>query len=290
MATRDFYEILGVSKSATSAEIKRAYRKKALEHHPDRNKSTEAEAKFKEINEAYEVLSNPQKRQTYDQFGPSAFHPGSGFSGGGSPFSQTGRAGPFTYTYTTSGGGNPFAGFDFGGFSDPFDIFESFFGGTTPFGRRGPAKPHYTLKISLEEAFKGTEKNLVHQGKSHKIKIPPGSSEGTRIRYSGFDVSIDVLPHNTFKRDGVDLFLDHKIPFTAAALGSLESIPTLEGKVQIKIRPGTQPGTLIRLRGQGMPHLQSRSRGDQYVRLVIDIPKSLSHEQKQLLEKLHQLS
>jgi len=160
MAQKDFYEILGVSKTASAEEIKRAYRKLALKWHPDKNKSADAEEKFKEINQAYEVLSNPQKRRQYDQFGQSAFS--GGFSGGFGGQTRTYRSGPFTYTYTT--GNIPFENFDF---SDPFEIFEQFFGGGA-FGHRRPAKPHYTLSISFDEAMKGVEKTVVIQGKEHK--------------------------------------------------------------------------------------------------------------------------
>src|SRR5690606_18389310 len=141
MANRDYYEILGVGKNATADELKKAYRKLALEYHPDRNKSKEADAKFKELNAAYEILKDPEKRKVYDQVGPSAFeNGGGGRSGGGA---AGGQYGPFTYSYNTSSGGNPFEGF--GGFSDPFDIFEQFFGGGgSPFGRR---KPAYSFRI-----------------------------------------------------------------------------------------------------------------------------------------------
>ena len=136
---KDFYEILGVSKNASSEEIKKAYRKQALQWHPDRNKSEGANEKFKGINKAYEILSDSKKKEAYDQYGESAFQSGSGFGAQGS----TGRYGPFTYTYTTSGGGDGgsqssgFEGFDFGGFSDPFEIFEQFFGFQSPFSRGG---------------------------------------------------------------------------------------------------------------------------------------------------------
>jgi DnaJ-class molecular chaperone len=140
MANADFYKVLGISKSASPDEIKKAYRKLALQYHPDRNKGKEAEEKFKEVNQAYEVLSDPQKRQTYDQFGSAAFEQGGptgqGPFGAGGPFGGFGgQQGPFTYTYTTGGQGPQ--GFDFGGggFSDPFEIFEQFFGGASPFGR-----------------------------------------------------------------------------------------------------------------------------------------------------------
>src|SRR3989344_2714412 len=161
-AKSDYYDILGVSKGASADEIKKAYRKQALEWHPDKHQGGDKEAaekRFKEINEAYQILSDPQKKSAYDQFGHDAFSPGGGFRGaGGFPgqgqSSQTGRYGPFTYTYTTSGDGSPFAGFDFG---DPFDIFEQFFGGS-PFGSRQRRIPRYSMTLDFMEAVKGGEK------------------------------------------------------------------------------------------------------------------------------------
>lgn len=281
---RDYYEILGVSKTATAAELKSAYRKKALEFHPDRNKAPDAEQKFKEVNEAYEILSDEKKRQMYDQFGHAAFDPrGGGFGG----FGNAGRQGPFTYTYST-GGQNPFG--DFGAdFGDPFEIFETFFGGASPFGRV-VHKPHYSVRIQFMEAINGTERSIVHQGKQHTVKIPPGASDGTRIRYDEFDVSIDVMPHERFKRDGDDIFVDQHITFTLAALGGNIEVPTVEKPVKLKIRPGTQPHTMVRLRGKGAPHLRGGGRGDEYVRLVVTVPEKLSREQKQLLEAFEKIS
>src|SRR3989344_9477542 len=175
MATNDYYQTLGVSKSASADEIKRAYRKLALQYHPDRNKSKEAEVKFKEVTKAYEILSDPQKRQTYGQFGSAAFE--SGYAGQGGPFGgqnpfggqRAGQYGPFSYTYTTGGGGQDF---DFGGFSDPFEIFEQFFGsgGASPFGNR-QRRPAYSLTISFDDAVHGAEKNVQIDGKSQRIKI-----------------------------------------------------------------------------------------------------------------------
>src|SRR3972149_8950426 len=166
MADRDYYQILGINKSASEAEIKKAYRKLALEHHPDRNKGDKAsEEKFKEVTKAYEVLSDPQKKQAYDQFGHAAFEQG---AGQGNPFAggfggQGGQYGPFTYTYTT--GGNT-GGFDFGGFSDPFEIFEQFFGGGgSPFGR-AQRRSVYALQIDFIDAVKGVTKKIAVEGKS----------------------------------------------------------------------------------------------------------------------------
>lgn len=280
-ANQDYYEVLGVNRNATVAEIKSAYRKKALEYHPDRNKTPEAESKFKQVTQAYEILGNEEKRRTYDQYGAAAFDPNANPFANGNPYT----GGPFTYTYRSTGGSPQDFSDMFGGFSDPFDIFESFFGSATPF-RRAPAKPHYSIKIDFMEAVTGVEKTLVHQGKRHKVKIPAGADSGTRIRYSDFDVSIQVKPHPTFKRDGTDVVIDHEIPFTLAILGGDTTIPTLDKpELTIRIRPGTQPGTAIRLAGQGIKSLHTSRRGDFYIRLIIKFPNRLNRRQRQLLEE-----
>ncbi|MCL4339062.1 J domain-containing protein [Patescibacteria group bacterium] len=289
---KDFYEILGVQKGASEAEIKRAYRKLALEWHPDRNKSAEATEKFKEINKAYEVLSDPKKKEMYDQYGESAFAPGSGFSAAGQgPFGgqQTGRYGPFTYTYSTYGGGSPFEGVDFGGFSDPFEIFEQFFGGS-PFGGRQRSKRRsvYQLTIDFMEAVKGTEKEVEIEGKSQKIKIPAGVDNGTHIRFSDYDVIVEVQRDSRFRREGYDLVSDADVSFSQAALGDVISVPTIDGPLNLKVQPGTQPGTLIRLRGKGVPHVRGSGRGDHYVRLKVLVPTKLSGRQKELLQQFNE--
>lgn len=290
VAKRDYYDILSVSKNASNSEIKQAYRKMALKYHPDRNKDKDAEAKFKEVNEAYEVLSDFNKKQAYDQFGHAAFAPAGfgGFEGG--PSTRTYREGPFTYTYTTYGGGSPFddLGFDFGGFSDPFEIFESFFGGASPF-RRTARIPRYSLKLSFMEAVKGCEKTIVHRGKEWKIKIPAGVDDGTRIKFSDFYVSLDVMPDETFKREGFDVLVEKRIPFVLAALGGEVEVPTIDGNVKIKIRPGTQPGTLIRLKGRGIPRPNSAYKGDEYVRIIVQIPEGLSGQQRKILEEFEKV-
>jgi len=276
VSERDYYDILGVDKNATGAEIKKAYRQKALEWHPDRNKSAEAEQRFKEVNEAYEILSNPQKKQTYDQYGHSAFQQGGGFSSG--PFggySQSYQQGPFTYSYSTSSG----QGFDFGGFSDPFEIFEQFFGGASPF-RQAQHLPRYSLSLSFLEAARGIEKEFVISGKRKKIKIPAGVDDGSRIRFSDFYITIDVKPDRLFRRDGADVFIDQAISLKTALLGGTVSVPTIDGDLKLRIRPGTQPSTMVRLRGRGVKRLQQGGRGDQYVRFVVTIPEKLSRDQK----------
>ncbi|MBI2309777.1 DnaJ domain-containing protein [Candidatus Collierbacteria bacterium] len=284
---QDYYELLGVSRSASAEEIKRAYRKKALEFHPDKNKSPDAEKIFKQINEAYEVLADPKKRGTYDQFGHSAFDPASGFSG----FSkgQTYRQGPFGYTYYT--GGSPFSGGeDLGGFSDPFEVFESFFGSTGGFGRRRPAKPHYSLKVDFMDAVKGGEVTVVISGRERKIKIPAGADDGTRVRYQDFDVSFDVKPHPVFRRDGNDVVSELKISMADAVLGRDIEVETVDGQVKIRIRPGTQSNTLIRLKDKGVPFLNRRGRGDHYAKITVEIPERLTNEQRRLLEQFRDLS
>ncbi len=283
-AKSDYYDILGVSKNASAEEIKKAYRKQALEWHPDRhpNEKEAAEKRFKEINEAYQVLSDTQKRSAYDQFGHQAFSPGGGQAGGfgGNPFAG-GRSGPFTYTYTTSGGENPFGNFDFG---DPFDIFAQFFGG----GMRQPRIPRYSLKIDFMEAIEGTEKTVNIEGKRRTIKIPPGVEEGSRINFKDFVISIDVRPHEMFERDGADIYVKFDIPYSLATLGGNVKVPTVDGEVEIKIRGGTQSGTLLRLRGKGAPRLRGRGRGDEYVKINVVVPSRISRNQRSLIEEMRE--
>lgn len=280
MANQDYYSLLGVAKGATQDEIKKAYRKLALQYHPDRNKTKEAEEKFKEITKAYEVLSDPQKRQTYDQFGSAAFEQGG--AGAGGPFGGFGgfnQGGPFSYTYSSNGGG-----FDFGGFSDPFEIFEQFFGGASPFGRQ-ERRPVYSLQLSFMEAVKGTEKEVSIENKKQKIKVPAGVDSGTRMRFDTFDIVFDVTPDKKFQREGADVISNEEISFPQAVLGGELSVETVEGAVTIKIPAGTQPETLVRLRGKGVQRLRGSGKGDHYVRIKVAIPKTLSKKQKELLEE-----
>ncbi len=298
MATkRDYYEILGVGKSASAAEIKSAYRKLALQWHPDRNKAVDANEKFKEINEAYAVLSDSQKKSAYDQFGHAAFQPGGGMggAGGGNPFSGGFRQqGPFQYYYSSGGqqGGSPFSGFE--DMIDPFEIFEQFFGGGfSPRGQRARPHPAYEVTIDFMDAVKGATREVhvpkggAGEGSVRKtIKIPAGVDSGSRIRFDEFDLVVSVRPDKRFTREGDDIILTEEVPFSLAALGGVVDVPTIEESVKIRIQPGTQPGTLIRLRGKGVPHVRGTGRGDQYVRVQLRVPSHLSREQKELLEKL----
>lgn len=293
MATqKDYYEILGVSKNASADELKRAYRKLALEYHPDRNKTKHAEEKFKEINHAYEVLSDPQKKTRYDTYGHAAFDPtaGSGFGGANGPFGgsqgSTYRQGPFTYTYYSNQGGSPFE-FDFGGFSDPFEIFEQFFGGASPFGRQ---KPTYSLTLDFMEAIKGAEKQINISGKSRTIKVPAGVDDGSRVRFDDFDIVVRVKDHSYFRREGYDIITEQEVSMVQAALGDIIPIETIDGEVKLKIPEGTQPNAIIRLRGKGVPYTRGKGRGDHYVRIKVVIPTKLRGGQKELLKEFEEES
>ncbi len=283
---KDYYEVLGVTKSASSDDIKRAYRKLALQYHPDRNKGKEAEGKFKEVTKAYEVLSDPQKKQTYDQFGHAAFEQGGAgqgpFGGAGGPSGgfggQGGQYGPFSYTYTTNGGGA-----DFGGFTDPFEIFEQFFGGAAR-----QRRAVYSVTIDFMEAVKGVEKKVTISGKQQTIKIPPGVDEGSRIRFADYDIVVDVKPDSRFKREGYDIVTEKDISFAQASLGTEIPIETVWGEVKFRVPSGTQPGSLVRLREKGVPHVRGSGRGDHYVRINVAIPKNLTSRQKELLQEFEE--
>ncbi len=297
MATkRDYYEILGVSKNASTEELKRAYRKLALEWHPDRNKSPQAHEKFKEINEAYAVLSDDKKKETYDQFGHAAFQPGMG--GGaqpGGPFGGGfGRQGPFSYTWSSTGGppagGSPFGD---GDFIDPFEIFEQFFGGGFSPRQARARREVYQITIDFSDAVRGVTKEVhLPRGRAgdgsvkKTVKIPAGVDTGSRIRFDDFDIVVEVRPDDKYKREGDDLYLDFEISYTQAALGAIVGIPVIDEQVKLRIQPGTQPGTLIRLHGKGVAHVRGNGRGDAYVRIQIHVPTHLSRRQKELLEEI----
>ncbi len=297
MATKkDYYEVLGVNKSASEAEIKSAYRKLARTHHPDIDKSTGAAEKFKEISEAYQVLSDPGKKKQYDQFGHAAFDRSQGFGGagsgapGGNPFGQG-----YSYSWSSSGGQNPFGA---GGFEDPFDLFEQIFGmgGFGGFQRR---RPTYQLDLKFEEAVRGVSKQIEvettdTQGKRSKkrltIKVPAGVDNGTKMRFGEMDIVFHVNRHPDFIREGSDIFSEITVSIPQLVLGDTFEVNTVTGRVKVKVPPGTQPGSLVRLKGKGIPRLGSVGHGDHYVRVNLSVPKNPSKEEKKLYEELYNLN
>ncbi len=295
MSKKDFYEVLGIKKGASESEIKSAYRKLAREYHPDVNKTPEAATKFKEVSEAYQVLSDPQKKQTYDQFGASAFEGGA--AGGGNPFSGGNPFGGATYTWSTSGGqsqGNPF-----GGFEDPFELFEQIFGGMGGGFGGFRRKPTYQMDLTFNEAIKGVEKQVEvevpsNQGrmerKKLKIKVPAGADNGTRVSYGDLDIVFRVDRHPKFIREGADIFSEIDVSIPQLVLGDVFEVETVDGKVKVKVPPGTQPGSLVRLKGKGVPSLRGGGKGDHFVRVNVNIPKNPSKEEKKLYEDLKNIS
>lgn len=359
MAKRDYYEVLGLSRGASEDEVKKAYRKLALQYHPDKNPgSKEAEDKFKEATEAYEILKDPQKRSTYDQFGHAGFSGAGGF--GGFDFQS----------FDLSDALRAFMR-DFGGFGG---IFDDFFGTTTR-TRRGYQKGQdlqVRLKLSLEEIAAGVEKKIklknlqkceecggggAAKGSSKKtcpkcqgtgqirrvsrsifgqfvnvatcdycsgegaiidapcptcrgegrtkgastisVKIPPGVTTGNYIQMRSTGnvgprggpagdviVIIEEEEHKDFQRRGDDIVHETLISFTQAALGDEIPIPTLDGKVELKIPPGTQSGKIFRFKGKGIPHLHGYGKGDELVRVLVWVPTKLSSEEKKLLKEL----
>jgi molecular chaperone DnaJ len=350
---RDYYEVLGVHRTATTEEVKRAYRKLAVQFHPDKNPGDpHAEEKFKELGEAYDVLMDADKRAAYDRFGHAAF---------------------------SQGGGSPFRG----GFHDPFDIFrevfgggggifESFFGGgvSTEDGQRG-SDLRYDMQITLEEAANGAEKEIevrkldtcgkcggsgaepgsrtincptcggrgqvistrgffqvsqtcprcrglgeilekpcrecqgegrIEKPTRIKLTIPPGISNGSRLRSSGngeagirggphgdLYVVVHVKEHKIFQRDGDDLYCEVPIAFSAAALGGEIAVPTLQGKANLKVPAGTQTGQIFKFRGKGIVNINGRGHGDLLVRVIVEVPTKLNAEQRQKLQEFADL-
>lgn len=351
---RDYYEVLGISRNATPDEIKKAYRKLAVQYHPDKNRGESAsEEKFKEVSEAYEILRDPDKRGAYDRFGHNAFGPGS--RGGFGGFHN-----PEDIFREVFGGGGGLGG-----------IFEQFFGGgqSDPSGPASGSDLRYNLQISFEESYSGVEKEIsfhkldacgtcsgsgsargsspktcptcrgsgqvtatrgffairqacpacrgngmiienpcpdcrgegrVEKKASVKVRIPAGVDDGTRLRSSGggegglrggppgdLYVVIHVKPHEVFAREGDHLFCEVPITFTMATLGGEMDVPTPAGRERKKIPAGTQPGTLFRLKGKGMPHVSGRGHGDLIVKVAVEVPTHLNSEQK---KKLHEFA
>ncbi len=318
MAEKDYYSILGVPKSASDKEIKQAYRKLARKMHPDVNPADKkAEGEFKKVNEAYEVLSDPEKRRKYDQFGENWQH--------ADQFAHAGTAGN-----RTGGAWTETNGVDFGGVGDFENIIDSLFGrrrSASKRPRRGADLEHL-VEVSLEEAYKGATRLLnlqvedtcqacngagsvngrcsaclgagaVVTSKRIEVKIPAGVTEGSRVKITGAGnaganggskgdlyLIISIRPNEKFQRKGNDLHTEVQVPFLTAILGGEAEVPTVTGKVALKIPAETQNGRVFRLGGMGMPHINSAGKGDLYAKVSVMLPTKLNERQKKLLEEL----
>ena len=301
MEYKDYYQVLGVGRQASKDEIKKAYRKLALQYHPDRNPNNkEAENKFKEANEAYQVLSDPEKRTHYDRLGADYSRWQQTGGRGGFDWGQwsTGRPGGVHVEYS----GDMDELFGEGGFSD---FFQQIFGGLGGFesrGRRGRAvQPAYEqpVTVSLEEAFHGGTRLMQLDGRRLEVKIPAGARSGTKVRMAGVGPAgrggqpsdiylvVDVADDPRFARQGDDLTTEVEVDLYTAVLGGETRVPTLDGQVVLKIPAGTQPGQSIRLKGRGMPQLKnSKVRGDLFAKIKVRLPKNLTDKQRKLFEEL----
>jgi len=316
MAKRDYYEVLGVPRSAGRDDIRKAYRRLARKYHPDLNPGdAEAERRFKELGEAYEVLSDAKKRKAYDRFGREGVRMGAGAAAG---------AGPFAGRYTWTGGGSPFEDVAFEAFAgsggSPESIFEELFsrlGGMRGrrarprAGRRG-ADLESELAITFAQAVRGVETTLTIRrptgdGDSRRetlsVKIPPGMQDGLRLRLHGkgapgvggeppgdLYLRIRIKPHPYFRRRDADIYIDVPISVAEAALGATVEVPTVHGRrTSVRIPGGTAGGTRLRLKGQGLPDARTGRPGDQYCVIRIVPPKRLDEKQKRLFEELRGL-
>lgn len=306
-AYKDYYKILGVGKTASDAEIKKSFKAQARKCHPDLHPESEKAKwteKFKDINEAYTVLSDKQKRTIYDQVGQEGYQDyarGGGRSGGANPYQQYQQ-----YTYS----GNPgqgFGGFSGGQFSgaDFSDFFQSIFGGMGGFGQnfgrsaaagQSSGDVEAELTLNLEDAHRGGNMQMtIPNGRTVTVKLPAGVSEGKKIKLKGMGnptargagdlyLIVKIRPHAMFRLEGEDLHVPVVIMPWTAALGGTISVPTLDGPVQVKVPAGTHSGKKLKLSGKGLS-----SRGSLFVTLTIDVPRNLSREQKDLFAKLAQL-
>jgi molecular chaperone DnaJ len=327
MAIKNYYDIMGVKKDATDKDIKQAYRRLARKYHPDVNPGDKtAEAKFKEINAAYEVLSDQEKRQKYDKYGDKWQY--------ADQLEQATRQQGQYRQYTTGDGTSEHFGGDIGGMDS---LFDELFGGLRSRGASRRARAtrgqdlETNIEVTLEEAFSGTSRMIDLQGEQPcaacrgtgqiqnvpcsvcrgagvaasvnrlEVKIPAGVTTGSRVRISGkgqpgyggvngdLYLNITVSPHAVFERQGDDLSINLPVPLTVAALGGEVQVPTLKGKLALKIPPETQNGRVFRLAGQGMPHLGKASKGDLKAKVNVVLPTKLTEKEKELFRQLGKL-
>jgi curved DNA-binding protein len=300
MAAKNYYTILGVNKNASGEEIKRAYRKLAMKYHPDRNPNKkEAEERFKEINEAYAVLGDKEKRKQYDTFGAEGFQ---------QRFTQEDIFRGFDFDEILSGlfGGRGRREFRFGGrsgsdFGDLFDR-QAGYQDMSRMSQRGEDVV-YEITISLEEAAWGGEKRINYRKNGRveevSVKIPRGIPSGKKLRLAGkgmegrnggppgdLYLQVSVKEHPVFSREGDDLIVEKEINFSEAVLGTTIEVPTLEGMKKVKVPPGTQSHTKMRLKGLGIPHFQGEEKGDEYVKVIVKVPKKMTEKSKGLIQEL----
>ena len=309
MEYRDYYNVLGVDRTASEQDIKRAYRKLARQYHPDKNPNNkQAEEKFKEINEAYEVLGSSENRSKYDQLGRNyQRYRQMGGAPSGFDFSQwtSGARDGGSYQQVNIDMEDLFGGSS--GFSEFFNtIFGSQRGGAgSAFGRQAANQPgqdmEHRVNISLEEAYTGTTRTLTTGSETFTAKIPKGAQTGTKIRLRGkgsagsggsgdLYLVVYVEPHPVYKRDGHDLHVTVPVDVTTAVLGGKVTVPTLSGPVKLNIPTGTQGGRTFRLRGKGMPDLRnSEQYGDLMAAINIQVPENLTEQERQLYEQLAEL-
>jgi DnaJ-class molecular chaperone len=325
MPNKDYYQILGVGRNASEKEIKQAYRRLARRHHPDLNPGDKsAEARFKEINAAYEVLSNPEKRRKYDQFGDQWEY--------AEQFAKAGGEERVRWDFGKGG-----AAFEYGDVGDFGDIFSSLFGdaGIGSRVKRGPQRGHdieSSIEVTLEEAYHGSTRIIQLQGEDPctacggtgkvgnrvcticngagakiiprrlEVKVPPGVKDGSRIRIAGEGVPgrvggskgdlylvVKVLPHGLFERKGDDLYAEVPVPLLTAILGGEVGLASLNGNLSLKIPPETQNGKVFRLAGRGMPQLGNASHGNLFAKVKVVLPANLTEEERKLFERLQSL-
>ncbi len=282
----DYYKVLGLDKGASEDEIKKSFRSLARKYHPDTNPDNpEAEEQFKKISEAYEVLSDPKKRAKYDQINGQYRSYQNGGNRGGS-WQDFGRSGGGTQ-FTQEDLGDMFGGTSFG------DMMSQLFGGggaTTTRTRTRPAPAAiYSITLTLEEAFSGITKRLSLDGKKIDVKFKPGIDEGQRLKIPVGNLEVHIAPNARYTREGDDLRVTELVPLSTIVAGGKYEVQTMSGPLSMTIQPGTPSGRTMRLRGQGLPNYQKNSsRGDLYITIYVNVPASLTKEQKELLEKLRE--